>query len=67
LERYGVDNFTKTDIFKIWDDWKVLDIRSQIISYNLQDVTSLEIVTSHFIEKYNLKKSDLTNLKSGFK
>lgn len=53
-----VDKY-KTDIFKIWDDWKVLDIRSQIISYNLQDVNSLEIVATHFIEKYNLKKTDL--------
>lgn len=53
-----VDKY-KTNIFKIWSDWKVLDIRSQIISYNLQDVNSLAIITEHFMDKHNLKEKDL--------
>lgn len=53
-----VDKY-KVNIFKIWSDWKVLDIRSQIISYNLQDVNSLAIITEHYIKTYKLKEKDI--------
>lgn len=53
-----VDKY-KVNIFKIWSDWKVLDIRSQIISYNLQDVNSLAIITQYFIKTFKLKEKDI--------
>jgi len=57
---YGIERTTyeyKTDIFKMWHDWRNPDLRKLILKYNQEDVLNLIRLKKHIFNKKGISNA----------